>query len=249
MAATSYQVEPNYRNTHYDMVKQFHFMFDHPIAETKLETIPDKLKDFRYKLIKEEFDEFTEAFKEKDFGEMADALCDMSYVVNGAGICFGIDLFEELENYEFDISTPKDFSNKVYLMMFRDNDKELIQMITSLKKSVDSYLQTTNIDDITKCLCTILNETYKFGYYMGFDMDSMFKEVHASNMTKLCKTEEEAIESVEKYELDGRYEEPSYKEKNGYFVVYDAKTSKILKNHKWRMPNLKQFMRLQMYHH
>lgn len=250
MANQTYQTQTrnfHLEPTHYDMVKEFHFMFDHPIAEEKLVDIPDELKDFRYKLIKEEFDEFMGAFEQRDFGEMADALCDLSYVVNGAGICFGIDLYSELDKFGYDISTPTDFVNKVYLKVFTDHESELNNYIVLLKNSVESYTETKTIDDITKCLCDILNHTYIFGYYLGFDMHSMFKEVHASNMTKLCKTTEEAIESVKKYELDERYEQPSFKEKNGYFVVYDAKTSKILKNHKWRIPNLKQFMRLQMY--
>ena len=47
--------------------------------------------------------------------------------------------------------------------------------------------------------------------------------------------------SIAFYKKENRYKNPSYKIKNDYYVIYDAETSKILKNHKWETPNLKQF--------
>ena len=128
-----------YPVTHYSMVKQFHYMFDHPISETKLTEIDPVLKDFRYKLINEEYNEFLDAFKDKDFGEMADALCDISYVTNGAAICFGIDLVEELRKLDIDISTPKDFSNSVFLMIFKYSNDELQDRIDKLNCSIQYF--------------------------------------------------------------------------------------------------------------
>ena len=47
-------------------------------------------KEDRIKLIKEEFEEFVEACRTKDFGEARDAIADMLYVVYGAADAFGI---------------------------------------------------------------------------------------------------------------------------------------------------------------
>ena len=61
----------------------------------------DKINKLRIDLIKEELDEFTEAMKNKDLLEVADALTDILYVAYGAGHAFGIDLdkcFEEVQN-------------------------------------------------------------------------------------------------------------------------------------------------------
>ena len=61
----------------------------------------DKINKLRIDLIKEELDEFTEAMKNKDLLEVADALTDILYVTYGAGHAFGIDLdkcFEEVQN-------------------------------------------------------------------------------------------------------------------------------------------------------
>jgi len=61
----------------------------------------DKINKLRLDLIKEELDELTEAMKNKDLLEVADALTDILYVTYGAGHAFGIDLdscFEEVQN-------------------------------------------------------------------------------------------------------------------------------------------------------
>jgi predicted HAD superfamily Cof-like phosphohydrolase len=61
----------------------------------------DKINKLRIDLIKEELDELSEAMKNKDLLEVADALTDILYVTYGAGHAFGIDLdkcFEEVQN-------------------------------------------------------------------------------------------------------------------------------------------------------
>ena len=61
----------------------------------------DKINKLRIDLIKEELEELSEAMKNKDLLEVADALTDILYVTYGAGHAFGIDLdkcFEEVQN-------------------------------------------------------------------------------------------------------------------------------------------------------
>ena len=61
----------------------------------------DKINKLRIDLIEEELDELTEAMKNKDLLEVADALTDILYVTYGAGHAFGINLdkcFEEVQN-------------------------------------------------------------------------------------------------------------------------------------------------------
>ena len=61
----------------------------------------EKINKLRIDLIKEELDELTEAMKNNDLLEVADALTDILYVTYGAGHAFGIDLdkcFEEVQN-------------------------------------------------------------------------------------------------------------------------------------------------------
>ena len=61
----------------------------------------DKINKLRIDLIKEELDELSDAMKNKDLLEVADALTDILYVTYGAGHAFGINLdkcFEEVQN-------------------------------------------------------------------------------------------------------------------------------------------------------
>ena len=61
----------------------------------------DKINKLRMDLIKEELEELTEAMKNNDWLEVADALTDILYVTDGGGHAFGIDwdkCFEEVQN-------------------------------------------------------------------------------------------------------------------------------------------------------
>ena len=60
-----------------------------------------RVNKLRIDLIKEELDELTQAMKDENLLEVADALTDILYVTYGAGHAFGIDLdkcFEEVQN-------------------------------------------------------------------------------------------------------------------------------------------------------
>ena len=61
----------------------------------------EKINKLRIDLIKEELEELTEAMKNHDLLEVADALTDILYVTYGAGHAFGIDLdkcFNEVQS-------------------------------------------------------------------------------------------------------------------------------------------------------
>ena len=61
----------------------------------------DKINKLRLDLIKEELSELSDAMKNRDLLEVADALTDILYVTYGAGHAFGINLvkcFDEVQN-------------------------------------------------------------------------------------------------------------------------------------------------------
>lgn len=84
-----------------NLVADFHQTFKHPILPVP--TIPpeDRCK-LRVALIAEELKELEVAILEKDIVEVADALCDIQYVLAGAILEFGLGekfkaLFEEVQ--------------------------------------------------------------------------------------------------------------------------------------------------------
>ncbi|TDE16198.1 nucleoside triphosphate pyrophosphohydrolase family protein [Dyadobacter psychrotolerans] len=79
-----------------NQVAEFHRTFKHPILDKP--TIPSKDRSkLRVALLAEELKELEVAILEKDIVEIADALCDLQYVLSGAVLEFGLgDKFREL---------------------------------------------------------------------------------------------------------------------------------------------------------
>jgi len=82
-------------------VAEFHKTFKHPILEQP--GIPEaKRCALRVSLIAEELKELEEAIADNDLVEVADALCDIQYVLSGAVLEFGLGdkfkaLFDEVQ--------------------------------------------------------------------------------------------------------------------------------------------------------
>lgn len=83
------------------MVAEFHETFKHPIVEAPAIPAEERCK-LRVALIAEELKELEAAIRDRDIVEVADALCDIQYVLSGAILEFGLagkfsELFEEVQ--------------------------------------------------------------------------------------------------------------------------------------------------------
>lgn len=82
-------------------VAEFHKTFQHPILDSP--QIPTEARcKLRVSLIAEELEELKEAIEANDLVEIADALCDIQYVLSGAVLEFGLkdkfsDLYDEVQ--------------------------------------------------------------------------------------------------------------------------------------------------------
>jgi predicted HAD superfamily Cof-like phosphohydrolase/3'-phosphoadenosine 5'-phosphosulfate sulfotransferase (PAPS reductase)/FAD synthetase len=74
-----------------DLVRAFHTAFDIPILPAPTFPAPDRIA-MRLRILDEERQELTDAIEAGDLVEVADALTDMSYLVYGTALEFGIDL-------------------------------------------------------------------------------------------------------------------------------------------------------------
>lgn len=145
-------------------VAEFHKTFQHPIV--KQPQIPSKDRcQLRVALIEEELSELKEAIENDDLVEIADALCDIQYVLSGAVLEFGLkDKFADL-----------------------------------------------------------------------------FDEVQRSNMSKACKTKEEA-EATMKHYLEKEGVESYCVETDGLFLVYRKSDNKTLKSINYSAADLKSIL-------
>lgn len=114
--------EPNGLND----VAKFHDTFSLPIEEKPL--IPhEKRCELRVSLLQEELDELKEAIEDNDLVEVADALCDLQYVLSGAILEFGLasdfkTLFDEVQRSNMS-KTCKTMEEAVETQQFYLNKK------------------------------------------------------------------------------------------------------------------------------
>lgn len=230
------------------------------------ETDP-KLVELRVNLIKEEVQELKDAVSEKDMVETIDALADILYVAYGMGCSFGIDLdnsiselykkhmkklntsytFEDVAtNYQRTMEMNKAIGVPVQTTVQNDifdTDKSTkivklcIDVINTVLIQLTKFVDKKDINGVTESLSYLICSVYRMGCSLGIDLDKAMGMVHDSNMSKLCRTENEAQDTVDWYKSqfeEGKlnYDSASYRvdPKSGKYIVFNASTGKILKN-------------------
>jgi predicted HAD superfamily Cof-like phosphohydrolase len=148
-----------------NLVAEFHTTFKHPILTTP--TIPNKQRcTLRVALLAEELKELEVGIANGDIVEIADALCDLQYVLSGAILEFGLgekfkSLFEEVQRSNMSkaclneaeaIETvafykQKDGTECYYKeeagkwLVFRKNDNKTIKSINYSPADLDQFLK------------------------------------------------------------------------------------------------------------
>ncbi len=109
-----------------NLVAEFHATFKHPILETP--AIPDENRcKLRVALIAEELKELEVAILEGDIVEVADALCDIQYVLSGAILEFGLGekfkaLFEEVQRSNMSKACISETEAKATVEYYKEKD-------------------------------------------------------------------------------------------------------------------------------
>jgi predicted HAD superfamily Cof-like phosphohydrolase len=109
-----------------NQVAQFHQTFGAPILAEP--TIPSKERcGLRVSLLAEELDELKEAIAANDLVEIADALCDLQYVLSGAVLEFGlgekfVDLFNEVQRSNMSKACQSLEEAKYTVKFYQDKD-------------------------------------------------------------------------------------------------------------------------------
>lgn len=194
----------------------------------------------RISLITEEFKETDDARIQKDLIEFRDGCADQLYVLYGFGDSFGINIDFEMGNK----IKNKYFDNKEFLKLFTKKYDAFTKEVLEDEKFVNPIFENLNlkIKLLELCvreknceltidkICEIIYMIYKISVHFGIKIHNDFNIVHDSNMSKICKTEEEAIQTVDKYKSDERYPEPYYEKNNYGYIVKNKTTGKVLKS-------------------
>lgn len=108
------------------LVAEFHNTFKHPILDKP--AIPDEKRcRLRVDLLSEELRELEVAIGEKDIVAVADALCDLQYVLSGAILEFGLggkfkELFEEVQRSNMSKACATEAEAKETVAYYRQRD-------------------------------------------------------------------------------------------------------------------------------
>jgi predicted HAD superfamily Cof-like phosphohydrolase len=110
-----------------NLVAEFHKTFKHPIKNEPIIPAEDRCK-LRVALLAEELKELEVAILEKDIVEVADALCDIQYVLSGAILEFGLgekfkELFEEVQRSNMSKACKSEDEAKATVEFYKKKDE------------------------------------------------------------------------------------------------------------------------------
>lgn len=254
MSLTNYQKVAEF-NVVFDCPHLYHTTFD---RENWIRPENEKVLKYRCDLIKEEgVEEFVKALCEKNRADMIDAICDSLYVLYGAAWTMEINVDYHFKQI-FDINVgDTNFTalKKMYILENNLNEENMYIGLNKLYVKFVNYEQefrkvmlsgNGEFDKVVTLLIMMIVTCYRMGVILNFDVDEAFNLVHESNMSKLCKTEEEAQKTVDDYKdkydnCSSPYDTPYYYEKNKYYVVKNKSTGKVLKSINYKPVNLQKF--------
>lgn len=202
--------------------------------------------DDRLDMVLSELDEFMVAHKNMDKIEMLDAIIDAEYFIGGIIHFFRFDIsfcdFLEDRNEAGEMINELDIEDQ----SFFGNLTELLSMIESIKDRINSlkFVQELDFSELARCIIDILSELMIVNRILGLEniYQEAFHEIHSSNMSKLCVSLDEVIDTIEGLELstnlNGAYSFNKLSETK--YVVYRLSDKKIMKSINYRKPNLLQ---------
>ncbi len=240
------------QKSNFQLVCDFNQTFDFPVYPLETNPFHTQVKSCQYRcdLIKEEgIVEFGQALSDNNLVEMLDAVCDHLYVLYGA--CYTFSLNPDLLILIKSNSINTNNITKLIKTHFglTNTITELYESNCDLEKKLrEAMLETKDIIEVESLLIELIINTYNIGFNLTDRLDEAFLNVHESNMSKLCKSIDEAEATVKDYQEkynngSSTYDTPYYYElKPSLYVVKNKSTGKALKSINYTPADLKQFL-------
>ncbi len=129
-----------------------------------------------------------------------------------------------------------------YLSCFQNQKlmKLRLALIDEEVQELHDAVEQSDFIEVIDAGADLLYVVYGMFSALGVDANEAFRLVHESNMTKLCNSEQEAIDTVEWYkEKRPEFEAAYERHVNGKWRVFDKKSGKVLKNKYYKPVDLK----------
>jgi len=153
---------------------------------------------------------------------------------------WNVPFVNEVEEFNSTFGKPNNYEPTI------PEKKEWMFVYDFIQEELAEYKEACENGDIVEILDALCDITYvSLGngtmlHGLKGKIWNAYQEVQASNMSKACKTEEEAIETA-KTEAKRVGEETHYEKVGEYWVVYRSRDRKVLKSINYFRPNLKRF--------
>lgn len=117
-----------------NQVAEFHKTFNAPILNSP-QIPPRERCELRIALLQEELDELKEAIADQNIVEIADALCDLQYVLSGAVLEFGlgekfVELFNEVQRSNMSKSCSNEKEAEETIAFYSEKGEEAFSQIS-----------------------------------------------------------------------------------------------------------------------
>jgi len=153
---------------------------------------------------------------------------------------WNVPFINEVEEFNSTFGKPNNYEPTI------PEKKEWMFVYDFIQEELAEYKEACERGDIVEILDALCDITYvSLGngtmlHGLKGKIWKAYQEVQASNMSKACKTEEEAIETA-KSEAARVGEETHYEQVGEYWVVYRSRDRKVLKSINYFRPDLTQF--------
>ena len=153
---------------------------------------------------------------------------------------WNVPFVDEVEEFNSTFGKPNNYEPTI------PERKEWMFVYDFIQEELAEYKEACENGDIVEVLDALCDITYvSLGngamlHGLKGKVWNAYQEVQASNMSKACKTEEEAIETA-KSESARVGEETHYEQVGEYWVVYRTRDRKVLKSINYFRPDLTQF--------
>lgn len=149
---------------------------------------------------------------------------------------------DEVEVFNRTMGKPNNYSPNI------PNEKEWMFVYNFILEELEEYKEACQKGDIVGVLDALCDITYvSLGngtmlHGLKGHIQDAYAEVQASNMSKVCKTEEEAQQTVNRRTIEQGYG-CHYEKQGDYWVVYRTHDRKVMKSINYFKPNLEQFFK------
>lgn len=151
-----------------------------------------------------------------------------------------VSFIDEVEEFNATMGKPNNYEPVI------PERKEWEFVYNFVLEELEEYREACERGDIVEVLDALCDITYVSlgnGAMLHGLKDKIwpaYQEVQASNMSKACKTEEEALQTIIKRSIE--HGEACHHEKVGeYYIVYRSRDRKVMKNINYFRPDLSQF--------